>query len=100
MKNNILSNFYESLKPVQRTSRHNSDIYTVPCSKTKADSHRISIFLPECMNTIIRYSHMISLSDFKVFITFYILNFHQLFLGIRSKLKSKFALDPQSDTDE
>ena len=76
MNNEILSKLNESLKPVHHSSRHNSDLYSVPSSRTKAGSHIISIFLPECMNIIIRHSCMISLKDFKTFIIFNILNFH------------------------
>jgi hypothetical protein len=91
MSNAILSQFFESLKPIKYKLRNNENLYMVPKSRTLAGSHRISIFLPECINVIIRNSYMISLSDFKNFVIFNLTNFYEMFLGIRQKLKRLYG---------
>jgi hypothetical protein len=97
MSNVILSQFFESLEPIKYKLRNNDNLYMVPKSRTLAGSHRISIFLPECINVIIRNSYMISLSDFKTFVIFNITNFYEMFLGIRQKLKRLYGSSKNED---
>ena len=99
MSNLILPQFLESLEPIKYKLRNNDNIYMVPKSRTLAGSHRISIFLPECINVIIRNSYMISLSDFKTFVIFNLSNFYEMFIGIRLKLKRLYSSCKNEDDD-
>jgi hypothetical protein len=78
MSKSILLQFYDSLEPIKYKLRNNDNIFFVPKSRTLAGSHRISIFLPECINVITRNSYMIGLSDFKTFIIYLI---YQIFMN-------------------
>ena len=70
-------------------------------TNTLAGSRRITIMLPECLNHIIRHSYLIGLSDFKTFIMFNIVNFFDLFVKLKLKLKSQFAsFQENSDIEE
>jgi len=85
MNKSILNDLCNRLEPVKYKLRNNDDLYTVPRSRTLAGSRRISIFLPECINVIIRHS-------FKTFIIFNLGNFYGKLLDIKSKVKNFFRL--------
>jgi hypothetical protein len=99
MSKSILLQFYDSLEPVKYKLRSNDNIFFVPKSLTLAGSHRISIFLPECINVIIRNSYMIRLSDFKTFIIFNLSNFYELYINIRLKLESLCSSSSKDNHD-
>lgn len=91
MNNNILNDLRNRLEPIKYGTRNNDNIFIVPRSRTLAGSRRISIYLPECMNVIIRHSYLLGLSDFKTFIIFNLGNFYRKFLDIKSKVKNHFS---------
>ena len=99
----IFSEYYErnnSTRVFEVTERvreglRSNDLYIVPKARTMAGSRRISIFLPECINVVIRHSYLIGLSDFKTFVLFNITNFYSLFVGLR--VKPQAGEDSDSD---
>ena len=73
LNNIILFNFFKELKPninVKNTRCHSRNIFTVPRSLTTKSGKRLSIYLPQLVNKIIRYSDNLTFKLFKQFILF------------------------------
>ena len=93
----ILLQFHELLSPIKNRLRNNDDIYLEPKSRTIAGSRRLSIFLPKFINEIVRYSYLISVSDFKTFLLFNISDFYNKFLSLRVNLGTGASADLTED---
>jgi len=93
----ILHQFHELLSPIKHRLRNNENIYLEPNSRTIAGSRRLSIILPKFINKIVRYSYLISGSDFKTFILFNISDFYNKFLSLRVNLSTGASADLTED---
>ncbi len=73
LNNLILSDFFKELKPnnnVKNTRCHTRNIFTVPRSLTTKSGKRLSIYLPQMVNKVIKYSFNLTFDLFKQFILF------------------------------
>ena len=76
----ILKDFFSDLKlnlNVKNTRYKTRNIFNVPRSLTVKSGKRLSIYLPQLVNKVIRYSHYLEFKDFKQYILF---NISDLFL--------------------
>jgi hypothetical protein len=75
LNNIILKDFFSDLKPnlnVKNTRCMTRNLFNVPRSLTLKSGKRLSIYLPQIVNKIIRYSHNLKFKDFKQYILFII----------------------------
>ncbi len=70
-------------------------IFKVPEWSSKAGAKRLPIFLPKCLNKIIRLSFHLNESDFKTFIRFNISNFYLSFQRTLSSSYSEIGEDEE-----
>jgi hypothetical protein len=73
LNNIILKDFFSDLKPnlnVKNTRCMTRNLFNVPRSLTLKSGKRQSIYLPQLVNKIIRYSHNLEFKDFKQYILF------------------------------
>ena len=80
LNNIILKDFFSDLKlnlNVKNTRCKTRNIINVPRSLTVKSGKRLSIYLPQLVNKVIRYSHYLEFKDFKQYILF---NISDLFL--------------------
>ena len=84
LNNQIFIIFFNSLKKTKYNFRNNN-LFVEPSSKTYFGFKRLSVFFPLFVNNVIRYSYLISLSDFKVFVLFNINSFYSKFSELRKK---------------
>jgi hypothetical protein len=73
LNNIILKDFFSDLKPnlnVKNTRCMTRNLFNVPRSLTLKSGKRLSIYLPQLVNKIIRYSHNLEFKDFKHYILF------------------------------
>ena len=73
LNNLILSDFFKELKPnnnVKNIRCHTRNIYTVPRSLTTKSGKRLSIYLPQMVNKVMKYSFNLTFDLFKQFILF------------------------------
>ena len=78
----ILSNFFKELKPynnVKNTRCHTRNIFTVPRSLTTKSGKRLSIYLPQIVNKVLKYSYNLAFDFFKQFILFNISDLYSKF---------------------
>ncbi len=64
----ILKDFFSDLKPnlnVKNTRCKTRNIFNDPRSLTVKSDKRLSIYLPQLVNKVIRYSHYLEFKDFK-----------------------------------
>ena len=67
----------QCLLNVKNTRCRTRNIFNVPRSLTVKSGKRLSIYLPQLVNKVIRHSHYLEFKDFKQFILF---NISDLFL--------------------
>ncbi len=81
-------------------NRSTDYIYKVPESSPKIGAKILSVFLPECLNNIIRFSYHLNETDFKAFIQFNISNFYPSFKRILNNSYSETDEDKEEKLSE
>jgi hypothetical protein len=107
MRGKILSKFNSSLEDfevkynLRKGGNCSTDyIYKIPESSTKAGAKRLTIFLPKCLNRILRFSFHLSESDFKTFIKLNISNLYLSFQRILNSSYSEIGEDEEAELEE